>query len=154
MVQVHFAAYLDTLRTRRAQAQGQAGDSLEIGGNVLTDHAVAACRAGFELAVLIRQRNGQAVNFQLGDILDCRVRRQPQMPLDFLIEPAQLVIVECIRQRQHRLPVRVRLEIRLRRRPHPLGRRVGGDDLRVRRFQVNQLAQKMIVFCVRHLRLV
>ena len=53
-----------------ADTEGNAADGAEIGGNVLAFNAGAACRAADQQAVLIGQRDGQAVVFQFAVVVD------------------------------------------------------------------------------------
>ena len=76
--QVDLAANFDPAgRTRRCSDERDGADGADVGGDVLAAHAVAARRAADQPAVLVGQRDAEAVDLQLGDVGDRRVAESP-----------------------------------------------------------------------------
>ena len=71
--QVHLAADLDAPARRRRAATAESRGSCGRCGHVLAADAVAARRAAHQPAVLVGERDAQAVDLQLGDVRDRRV---------------------------------------------------------------------------------
>ena len=66
---VHFAANLDHGRMSRSfERQRDIGDGLEIGGDVLADHAVAPRGAHRETTTLVREAHGRPIDLNFGGI--------------------------------------------------------------------------------------
>ena len=81
--EIDLAADLDQLgRLRILQRVRDAGDMLQVGGDVLADRAVAAGRADGELAVLVAQVGGEAVDLGLDVELDVRLVLAPEEAAD------------------------------------------------------------------------
>jgi hypothetical protein len=103
-------------RSRAGQTDGP-----QVGGDVLAGRAVAAGRALDEAAALVAQRDGQAVDLELGDVAQLRGRlrggRQAQALADALVEGAQLVLVEDVAEREHRPPWTTSPKVPVGRRP-------------------------------------
>ena len=76
--QEHLAADLDASRRAPPQRQRNRPDGPDVGGDVLAANAVAAGRAAHQAAVLVGQRDAQAVDLQLGDVCQrCRPSAGP-----------------------------------------------------------------------------
>ena len=78
--QVDFAAHFDPAGGPAPAARSGIGaDRADVRRHVLAAHAVAARRAAHQPAVLVGQRDAEAVDLQLGDVGDRRVaeRRRP-----------------------------------------------------------------------------
>ena len=82
-------------------ASGMRADRPDVGGHVLAARAVAARRAAHEHAVLVGQRDAQAVDLQLGDVGDRRVAQAGALP-HALVEGAQLLLVVGVVEAEHR----------------------------------------------------
>ena len=146
---VDLAADLQDLRHRVVIRCGElvrdVGDGAGVGGDVLPHPAVAAGRRADEAAVFVDQVDGQAVDLQLGQVGARRGARQPV---------AQFRFVEDVVQAVQALQVLHRFE------GDAVGRRVdaGADllrravrhgELRVRRLQVLEAAEQLVVLRVR-----
>src|SRR5205085_9490967 len=90
--QEYFAAHLDATWHRLLEDQGNRADDPDIGGNVFAANAVAPRRAAHEAALLIRQGDAQAIDFQLGDIDDARLA-QPRGFAHAIVKALQLLVV-------------------------------------------------------------
>ena len=92
--------------------------------------AVAARRAGDQLAVLVAQRHRQAVDLRLGAKSDLLVVRQPQEAADAADEIDDVFLGEGIVERQHRHRVPDLGEARRRRRADALRQAFARAQLR------------------------
>ena len=140
---VDLAAHLDDARPVLAvQAQRYRLDRAQIRGHVLAGFAVAARRAAGEDAVFVAKADREAVELRLD-----RERRilAFEALLDAAHEIVHFLVGKCIRQRQHRNLVPHRGERTLRRRTDAQRRRVRRRELRMRRFDVLQLAHQLVV---------
>ena len=150
--QVDLAAHLQQ-RRRVVDAQRDRPDRAQVLGHVLADLAVAARGAAHEHAVLVDERDRQAVDLRLGheadvahlDSLAGEVALRAQHP------GGQLLLVARVGERQHRLQVAHLLELVERLGAHALGGRVGRAQLGVLRLEVAQLVQQRVVVGVRDL---
>ncbi len=116
-----------------------------IGGDIFALGAVAARRAGDELAVLVAQRHRQAVDLRLGGEYDLLVLRQAQKAADAADEIDDVLLGKGIVERQHRHRMPHFGEARRRRRADPLGQACQRAQLRKARFdRVVALAQRVI----------
>ena len=153
--QVGLAAHLQQ-RRGVLDAQRDRADGAQVLGHVLADLAVPARRAAHQHAVLVDQRDRQAVDLRLGHEPDRRVldavllqpRLHPEHP------GLQLLLVARVRERQHRLEVAHLVELVERLRPHALGGRVRGQQVGVLGLEVAQLVEQRVVLGVRDLRVV
>jgi hypothetical protein len=88
-----------------AQPARQGLDRAQVGGHVLAGGPVAAGRTLDEAASLVAQRDGQAVDLELGHVTEIRRgfggRRQAQAAADALVESAQFVFIEDVAEREH-----------------------------------------------------
>ena len=116
------------------------------GGDVFAARAVAARRAAHQPAVLVGERDAQAVNLQLGDVGDRRL--EPGAFAHALVERAQLLLVVGVVEAEHRRDVLDRLETFDRAAADALCRRVGRDEIRVLRFEPLELVQQRIELLV------
>ena len=105
---------------------GHGRDRAQVLGDVLAGDAVAARRADREPAVLVLQRDREAVELGLGDEAD----RLGDQPLDARAPREQLLARERVVERQHRHAVHDRRERRRRPAARALRRRVGRDERR------------------------
>ena len=74
----------------------------DVGGDVLAGGAVAARGAAHQLAVLVAQRQRQAVDLRLGHERPASRRRQPQEAPDAGDELGHVLFVERVVEREHR----------------------------------------------------
>ncbi len=149
--QHHLAPDLDELRRIfGGQPQRQIADGARVGRDVLAGDPVAAGRRAHHDAGLETQIERRAVEFRLGAInqfVDARPLAGPS------IELGQLIVVEAVRQRQHRRRMVDRLEGVHRRCADALGWRIGRDERRIFGLQRFQLAEQPVVLGVRDGRL-
>ena len=139
------------------QAVRDGPDRAQVGGHVLAGGPVAARGTQREPALLVAQRDGEAVDLELRDVGQAfrrlRRRRQPQALADAGVERAQLVVAERVREAEHRVPVAdLREAAAGRRAAHALRRRVRGDERGKRRLEGDQLAEQGVVLGVAELR--
>ncbi len=140
---VDLAAHLDDARPVLAvQAQRNRLDRAQVRRDVLAGRAVAARRAAHEAAILVAQANRKPV--ELG--LDRKHRIRAVQPLlDAPHEVVHFLVGERVRERQHRNLVRHLGERAFRRGADALRRRIRRRELRMRRFDVLQLAHQLVV---------
>ncbi len=119
--------------------------------HVLAHGAVAARRALDDLPVLIDDVDREPVDLQLAYVPD--VVATQTLP-DPLVERAELGFVERVRQREHRARVLDGREAIGGRRPDPLRRRVGRDELWMLRLELLEFAHQRVIRLVRDRRLV
>ena len=91
------------------QARRDDRDRPQVGGHVLAGRAVAARRALDEPAAVVVEADGQAVDLELGDVAELGRRfggwREAETLAHARVERPQLVVAECVGERQHRLRV-------------------------------------------------
>ncbi len=149
-----FAASLE--RRRLGQPGRDDRDRAQVGGDVLAGRPVTARGTLDEPTALVAQADRQAVDLELGHVAKLRRglgrRRKPEPLARARIERPQLVVAERVGQRQHRSTVADLVERASRRPAHALGRRFGRGQLRVRRFERNELAEQRVVVGVAQLR--
>ena len=167
--QEHFTANLDASGGRRrrarpdAERQGNRANGADVGGNILAARAIAASGAANQTAVLVRQRDAQAVDLQLGDVRNLRRRLGG---LSTLPAPAATPLrtrsskarssasLYALSRLSIGCDVRDGLESLDHAAPNPLRRRIGRDQLGVVRFQPLELMQQLIELLVRDFRIV
>ena len=144
---VHLAAHFQHVRPAGA-AQGQRDglDGAQVEGDVLAGGAVAAGGALHEGAAFVTQADRQAVELGLG--------REPQrralQPVgDAADEVVDLLVAESVAQREHGNGMAHFGELAGGRITHPLGGRIGGDQIRMRCLQRLQFAQQAVVLRIR-----
>jgi hypothetical protein len=113
--------------------------------DIVADAAVPTCRGIAQHAILVEQRNGDAVDLRFDHDPDWFVRQQPLQPAvkvgDFRF---RVGVIEA----EHRRPMR-HLRKRLQRRAaDALRRRFGRGELRVLVLQIDELAIKGVVFAI------
>ena len=86
-------------RESRHQPQGDRRHRPQVGGDVLADLAIAACRALHEQTVLVSQGHCDAVHLQLADVFD--LRAGAQQPADPLLESIELLEREGVVEAHH-----------------------------------------------------
>ena len=128
---VDLAAHLQHVWRALRQALGDRLDGGDVGGDVLPHPPVAAGGRLHETAVLVEQRDGDAVDLQLAHVVDrVVVRSGTEAALQPLAPRQQLLGREGVVERHHRLAVLDRREQDRRRGPDLLARRGRGDELR------------------------
>ena len=132
------------------QAQRKRADGADVRRDLFAARAVAAGRPAHQHAVLVGQGDAQAVDLQLGDVRDRRVA-QPGALSHALVEGAQLLLVVGVVEAEHRRQVLDRGEALGRAARHPLGRRVGRDEIRVLRLERLELVQQAVELLVGNL---
>ena len=118
-------------------------DRADVDGDILADDAVAACGAAYQSAVLILQRDAQAVDLQLGDI-GHRSLKIVQTAAKAVVERAQLVVVVRVVQAEHRLGMPHRGKAFGRASADALRRRIGCDEIRVIALELLELPQELV----------
>ena len=126
-------------------------DGADVGGHVFAAHAVAARRAALQHAVLVGQRDAEAVDLQLGDVVDRPVAEAGGAAQAF-VEGAQVVFVVGVVEAEHRREVRDGREGFGGPAGDALRRRVGGDEIGMLRLERLQLVQQAIELGVGDLR--
>ena len=144
--QVDLAAHLDQ-RRGVVDPQRDRADRAQVAGHVLADPAVAAGGAADQDAVLVGERDRQAVDLRLGRVAELRGGDVEALEVvaDARLPGAQLLLVAGVGEREHRLGVLDLLEAVQRRRADPLGRRVGAAQLRVVGLDRAQLVEQRVV---------
>ena len=104
-------------------------------------------------AVLVGERDAQAVDLQLGDVGDRRVAEARALS-HALVERAQLVLVVGVVEAEHRLQVLDGREPFDRAAGDALRRRVGRDEIRMLRLERLELVQQRVERLVGDLRIV
>ena len=146
---VDLAAHLDRRRDLLPlELLGDGVDRLHVGGDVLADPAVAPGRAPDELAALVEERHGDAVDLQLAHVGD--VARD--VALHALAPRRQLVEREGVVERHHRHLVLDGGELRARGAADLLRRRVRRPQLGVLLLDGPQLDDEGVVLGVGDLR--
>ena len=104
--------------------------------------AVSACRAADQTSVVVGQRDAEAVDLQLRHAPRRRQVRAPPLCTrsSNALSSSSLRVVQA----EHRRNVRHRLEPLNRPPGHPLGRRIGRDEIRMRRFELLELVEQAI----------
>jgi hypothetical protein len=149
---VHLAPHLQHPRRRlRAQAQRHRPDGARVDRDVLAAGAVTTGGGLHQLTRLVAQAHRQPVELGLRGVDDALA---VQALAHAAVEVTQLLLVECVAQRQHGHRVR-----HLRKRgagggAHPLGGGIADDQARMRRLQRLELAHQAVVLGVRDLRVV
>ena len=149
--QVDLAAHLDhrgrPLALRRAEHLRDGPDRAQVGGDVLADHPVPARGALHEAAVLVGERDREAVDLRLHPEAHL-ARSEPLLLHDRAGAPVpggQLLGAAGVGQAEHRPPVPHRGEPLRRSGAHALGGRVGREQLGVLGLERLQLAHPPVV---------
>ncbi len=149
--QVDLPPHLDHRRRRlavgRPQALGDGADRPQVGRHVLPHDAVAARRPLREAAVLVGQRDRQAVDLGLDDERHL-AGAEPLLLHDGPRAPVpgrELLGAAGVGEAEHLAAVADLGEAPRRRRPHPLGRRVRGAQPGVGLLERLQLAHPVVV---------
>src|SRR6185312_6119862 len=150
---VDLAANLDAATRRVGKTKRHVAYGANVGGDVLAYGSVAARRTDDEYAILVRKTHRCAVDLEL-----CRIARSCDVVArdadEAVLPRAQLVIVERVGERKHWNRVRVLDERALHFRTHATRRRIGAAQLRVRGFDLLELAKQPVVFGIAELGLV
>ena len=147
LVHVNFPSHLQESRRRPAQTRRDRANGFDILGDVIADHAVPARGGMLQLALLVGQRDGHAIDFRLDHDRDFLVREQSSDPC---IKARYFFFRVRIVQTQHRNPMpnlRKSLEGSA---ADPLGGRIGRGQLRETLFQIGQLLVEPVVLAVAH----
>ena len=128
------------------QAQGDGGDGFQVLRHVLPHLAVAPGGSPDKEAVFILQGHGQAVHLGLHVVLHAVGQGLPHP----LVELLQLLHGEHVLEALQGHLVVYLLEAVRHLAPHPLGGRIGGDQLRVLGLQLLQTAELVVKVVVGH----
>ena len=126
-------------------------DRPDIRGHVLAFKSVAARRRLNELAVLVAQRAGKAVDLRLGGHIERRVAAEAEKASDAGDELLDLLVREDVAERQHRHLVADLGEFLRRRRADPAGQRFRADEFRKGPLQRLVALAERIIFRIRNL---
>ena len=126
------------------QAQGHRAHRAHVGRHVVALHAVAARHGAHEASVLVGERDGRAVEFQLAYVV-----RGAGLAFDAGDEFVQFVQRVGVAQRQHRVAVPDGPELRREVAADPHRRRIGIGEFGMRAFQLLKLAHHRVEFEVR-----
>ena len=144
LAHIDLAAHFGDIGRASGQRQRQAGDMADIGGDILADRAIAARRAGHQLAVFIAQAGRQSVDLGFGEQRHRLIVRQPQeapYPAD---EIACLVVRKDIVEAEHRPAVRHLAKAGGDRCTNPPARAVLAHQMREQRFDGGIAAHQRI----------
>ena len=147
----HFAADLEPGRRAAANAQRHASDCAQVQRDVLAGGAVAARRAAHQDAVLVGERDGEAVVLELAHEFEVAAL---QRVCGAAVPCHELVLVEGVAEAEQRHRVAHLLEAARGFGADALRGRVGRDEVRVLCFQSEQLVQQCVELGVADLRLV
>ena len=114
-------------------------------------HAVATSGAPLQLAVLIDERDAEAIDLQLGDVRHGSVAEAGGTPQPF-VERAQVGLVVGVVEAEHRRQVHNGRKRFRRTAGDPLGRRIWSDEIGMLRLEGLQFVQEAIELSVRDLR--
>ena len=150
--QVDLAADLELIGEafHLCQRHGHRADGADVGGHVLALDAVATRRRAHEASTCVGDRHRQSVDLQLTDVAADLADRA----LDPNAEVAHLVGAEGVVQAEHRGAVPDLGEGRRGLTADALRWRIGGLELGVRRFEIDKLAEEVVVLGVGDLRCV
>lgn len=129
------------------QLFGNAADGADIGGHILTHHAIAAGRGTNQLTVFVFQTAGKAIDLDLHHIL----RLYAGFP-HAAVKIPQLIIRKCIQQAFHFYRMGHLGQLAAGRAAYLLGRRRCRDQLRKLRFQFFQFPGQSIILKIFKLR--
>ncbi len=154
--QDHLAASFEQMRhpavRRMYQAQRHALDGADVLGHVLAVDPVAARRSHGQAALLVDQLDREAVELDLGDVLD--VGLAVEEALDATVELAHLLGVHRVGKRHHHPAMDDDGEFFARLRAHALGGRVGREEFRMLGFERLEPAHQGVVLGVGQLGIV
>ena len=150
MGHVDLAAYLADIRVAvPVQPFRNFADGADIGGDVLAFEAVAAGRGVDEVAALVAQRAGQAVDLGLGGEGERIIGGEAEEPLHPIGEIDHLLVVEHVAEREHRHRVADLGELTGRRRANPTAGRIGPDQVGEQRLDGVVTLPQRVVFAIR-----
>ena len=98
---VYFTTHLDQVRGPDLEPLRHVMDGHDIGGDVLALIAVAASRRLHKLAVLVAQRDGEAVDLRFGGDIHRLIFMQIEEAADAAHEVARILLRETVGERQH-----------------------------------------------------
>jgi hypothetical protein len=144
------APHRERLRTETrgavaGEAQRQGADRPQVLGDVLADLAVAASRSAHEHAFLVHQLDREPVELGLGHVRDALDLERLAHPA---VELAHLVGLHERVEGEHRPDVGDFLERGAQLAAHPLGRRVGGAQIRKLLLERLELPEQPVVLRV------
>ncbi|MGF6696856.1 hypothetical protein OKW38_001468 [Paraburkholderia sp. MM5496-R1] len=154
----HFAAHVEHARhALTLQLQRNRADRADVFGDVLAGCAVTARGSLHEHAVDVAQRDREAVEFQLGRVVDGNrrlARVVAERVADALVERDDVFVGETVVQRQHRQIVHDRLETARGLAADALRRRIRHDQIGMLGLDALQLLEQLVVLGVRQVRLI
>ncbi|MCY1518671.1 hypothetical protein D9M68_533940 [compost metagenome] len=142
------------------QPERHVADGAHIGADVLANAAVTAGGATHQLTVLVQQADRQAIQLGLAAVLHLGASAeqvaasQAQSASNAAIEGTQVLLLEGVAQAEHGHLMAHLAERAEGLAAYPLGRRVGGHQLRMLGLQGLQLAEQAVVLGVGHAGLV
>ena len=132
-----------------AQAQRHGAERAHIGGDVLPPGAVPPRGRAHEPPLLVAKAHGESVDLRLRRVFDpFHTQTLAHTP----VEVPHLLLAEGVGEGEHGHLVHDLRKGFQGGGPHPLGRRVGDDEVGKARLQVLELAQEPVVLGVRNLR--
>ena len=154
--QIDLASHFDATRHRFAKPQWNGADRPHVVRHVLPGRPVTACGGTHEHALFVGERDAQAVDLQLRDVVD-RVRHDAgvgEALAHALVERPELGLVVGVVETEHRLGVADLVELLADAAAHALRWRVGRDERRMLLLELQELAQQIVELRVTDLRLV
>ena len=154
--EVHLAADLDRVGRRLVQPERHGPDRADVGADLLAALAVSARRAPHEHSVVVGEGHAQAVDLQLGDVLDRLVLEAlgDQCLAHALVEGAQLLSSVGVVEAEHRGAVGHRGEPFDRAPADALGRRIRRHQVGMRLLECAELPHERVERGIGDLRIV
>ena len=141
--QIDFAAHFEAAGRPAPQRERDGADGADVGRDLFAPRAVAARRAADQMAVVVGERDAQAVDFHLGHVCNRRVAQAGALA-HALVEGAQLLVAVDVVEAEQRREVLDRLEAVDRPAGHALRRRIGGDEIGMLSFELLELVQQTV----------
>ena len=145
--EVDLAADLDPRGWSAAERERNRTNGADVRGHLVAARAVAPRGAAEQPSLLIGERDAQAVDLELGDVRHGCLAEPAGLP-DPLVERTKLAFVVRVVEAEHRRHVLDRLEALHRTAGDALGRRVGGNQVRMVGFDLLELVEEPIEFLV------
>ena len=127
---IDLAPHLEDVGRRALQAIRNIGNGAGVAGHILARRPVAACRRRDHLALLVADRERQAIDLRLGGDRERRVVLQLQEAADAFGEIGDILVGKGVVEREHRQRMADLAELLRDLGPDPNGRRVVADQAR------------------------
>ena len=153
--QIHLAAHFEPRRGAAAEIERDRADGAHVVRHDFPGDAVAASGRPRQASLLVGERDAEAVDLQLGDVLDgVGAERVAQTALHAIVERPQVLFRVRVVEAEHRLEVHRVLEPGRHASAHALRRRLRRDQFGMSGFERAQLVHQRVVLAVGDLGLV